>query len=289
MIDDAIRVLAGDCTVIAEDADREEYRGRVTTIVKPDNTVLVHDIDGYQPVAWLTRADSVSSDRRDGFSLVAKKETKTLRIAAHERDGFAHYPASAAGTPVGKCPDCGAALVRSSGVHCVGCGDRYGVPADATVRDEHCDCDCGLPKMRVERGLAFNVCLDRGCESLDAAVKEAFDREWACPKADCDGDLRILRRGGSSPAASTTPTATPASPSPPASSTASAPADSRPSRPPAAFGVSMRPVTAPRDPARGRLHRRRLTTRPNATAAANRPTAHRRTVTRAPGNRSAAT
>jgi len=50
--------------------------------------------------------------------------------------------------------------------------------------------------MRVERGLAFNVCLDRGCESLDAAVKQAFDREWACPEPDCDGDLRILRRGG---------------------------------------------------------------------------------------------
>jgi len=55
MIDDAIRVLAGDCTIIAEDDDRQEYRGRVTTIVKPDNTILVHDTDGYQPVAWLTR------------------------------------------------------------------------------------------------------------------------------------------------------------------------------------------------------------------------------------------
>ncbi|ELY65916.1 endonuclease NucS domain-containing protein [Natrinema versiforme] len=196
MIDDAIRVLAGDCTVIAEDADREEYRGRVTTIVKPDNTVLIHDSDGYQPVAWLTRADSVSSERHDGFTLVAKKDTQTLRIAAHEQEGFAHYPSSAAGTPVGECPDCGGALVRSSGVHCVGCGDRYGVPADATIRDERCDCDCGLPKMRVERGLAFNVCLDRGCESLDAAVKAEFDREWACPEAGCDGDLRILRRGG---------------------------------------------------------------------------------------------
>ncbi len=60
---DSIRVLSGDCTVIADGTDRKEYRGRVTTIVKPDNTVLVHDVDGYQPVAWLTRADSVSSDR----------------------------------------------------------------------------------------------------------------------------------------------------------------------------------------------------------------------------------
>ena len=194
MIDDAIRVLAGDCTVIAEGADREEYRGRVTTIVKPDNTVLVHDVDGYQPVAWLTRADSVSSDRANDFTLVAKKDTQTLRIAAHDQDGFAHYPTSAAGTPVGACPDCDGALVRASGVRCVDCGTRYGVPADAAILEEGSRCDCGLPRMRVERGLAFNVCLDRGCESLDEAVTEAFDREWGCP--DCDGDLRILRRGG---------------------------------------------------------------------------------------------
>jgi len=80
--------------------------------------------------------------------------------------------------------------------------------------------------MRVARGLAFNVCLDRGCESLDAAVKQAFDREWACPEPDCDGDLRILRRGASSPAASSIPTATPVSPSPPASPTANATAGS---------------------------------------------------------------
>jgi DNA topoisomerase I len=194
MIDDAIRVLAGDCTIITDGAERAEYRGRVTTVVKPDNIVLVHDIDGYQPVAWLTRADSVSSERTDGFTLVAKKDAQTLRIAAHSQDGFAHYPASAAGTPIGACPDCDGPLVRSSGVHCVDCGERYGVPTDATIRDE--PCECGLPKMRVERGLAFDVCLDRQCELLDEAVREAFDREWDCPEPDCDGDLRILRRGG---------------------------------------------------------------------------------------------
>ncbi|TYT60733.1 endonuclease NucS domain-containing protein [Natrialba swarupiae] len=196
MIDDAIRVLAGDCTVIAEGADREEYRGRVTTMVKPDNTVLVHDVDGYQPVAWLTRADSVSSDRADGFALVAKKDEQLLRIATHDQDGFAHYPSSPAGMPVGTCPDCDGALVRSNDVHCVDCGTRYGVPADATIKTDQSNCDCGLPRMRVERGLAFNVCLDRNCESLDDAVGEAFDREWCCPEPDCDGDLRILRRGG---------------------------------------------------------------------------------------------
>ncbi|RQG96222.1 endonuclease NucS [Natrarchaeobius oligotrophus] len=196
MIDEAIRVLAGDCTVIAEAEDRTEYRGRVTTIVKPDNTVLVHDVDGYQPVAWLTRADSVSSDRADGFSLVAKKGEQTLRIAAHDQDGFAHYPTSAAGVPVGACPDCDGALVRSNGVHCVDCGSRYGVPTDATIRTEQSRCGCGLPRMRVERGLAFDVCLDRDCESLDDAVVDAFDREWDCPEPNCAGDLRILRRGG---------------------------------------------------------------------------------------------
>jgi DNA topoisomerase I len=179
MIDDAIRVLAGDCTVITDGTERAEYRGRVTTIVKPGNTVLVHGIDGYQPVAWLTRADSVSSDRAGDFTLVAKKDTQTLRIAAHSQDGFAHHSASAAGTPVGTCPNCDGALVRSSGVRCVDCGERYGVPTDATIRDDACE--CGLPRMRVERGLAFNVCLDRQCESLDDAVREAFDRERGCP------------------------------------------------------------------------------------------------------------
>ncbi|WP_255193084.1 topoisomerase DNA-binding C4 zinc finger domain-containing protein [Natronobeatus ordinarius] len=192
MIDDAIRVLAGDCTVITDGTDREEYRGRVTTVVKPDNTVLVHDVDGYQPVAWLTRADTVSSDPADGFSLVAKKGEQCLRIAAHDEDAFAHYPASAAGTPVGECPDCGGALVRSADVHCVDCGNRYAIPADATILDTRCS--CGLPRMRVERGLAFDVCIDRDCESLDDAVREAFDREWTCPT--CGGDLLILRRGG---------------------------------------------------------------------------------------------
>ncbi|WP_255169550.1 endonuclease NucS [Natrononativus amylolyticus] len=194
MADHSLRVLAGDCTVITDGTDREEYRGRVTTLVKPDNTVLVHDVDGYQPVAWLTRADSVSSAREDGFTLVAKKDTQTLRIAAHDQDGFAAYPATAAGTPVGDCAstECTGTLVRSNGVSCVDCDERYGVPTDATIRDERCE--CGLPRMRVERGLAFHVCLDRRCESLDDAVREAFDREWGCP--NCDGELRILRRGG---------------------------------------------------------------------------------------------
>jgi DNA topoisomerase-1 len=48
--------------------------------------------------------------------------------------------------------------------------------------------------MAVDRGDTFEVCVDRDCESLDARVKARFDRDWDCP--ECDGDLRVLRRGG---------------------------------------------------------------------------------------------
>ena len=192
MPQDTIRVLAGDCTIIADGIDREEYRGHVTTIVKPDNTVLVHDADGYQPVAWITRAESVSTERDDGFTLVATKDVQTLRVAAHDQEEFTSYRASPAGAPVGYCPACDGTLVRADGVRCVDCGDRYVLPLDATVRTERCG--CGLPRIRAERGLAFDICLDRTCESLDDAVRAAFDREWDCP--NCEGELRILRRGG---------------------------------------------------------------------------------------------
>ena len=70
-----------------------------------------------------------------------------------------------------------------------------GPARDAAVLDETCE-DCGLPLLRAERGESFEVCLDRDCESLDERVRERFDRVWDCPEADCDGDLRILRRGG---------------------------------------------------------------------------------------------
>ena len=192
MPENTIRVLAGDCTVIDDGTGREEYRGHVTTIVKPDNTVLVHDVDGYQPVAWITRADTVSTDRDDDFTLVATKDVRTLRVAAHDQEEFTSYRASRAGTPVGHCPDCDGTLVRAAGVRCVGCEKRYPISRDATIRSERCS--CGLPRVRIERGLAFDLCVDRHCESLDEAVRAAFDREWGCP--NCEGDLRILRRGG---------------------------------------------------------------------------------------------
>jgi DNA topoisomerase-1 len=189
---DATRVVAGDCTVVHDRETRQEYRGRVVAVTKPDGTVLVHDAEGYQPVAWITRAESVACERDTG-RIVAQDGDERLRVIVHDESGFARYPTSSAGVPVGECPDCGDELVRENGgVTCIGCGDRYGLPAGATVRDDRCD--CGLPRIRVERGVPLDLCLDRSCEPLVEAVREEFDRAWTCP--DCGADLRVIRRGG---------------------------------------------------------------------------------------------
>ncbi|MDG5777915.1 DUF91 domain-containing protein [Haloarculaceae archaeon H-GB2-1] len=187
---DGTRVLAGECTTIADGPRDREHRGDVLVIVKPDNTVLVHDSDGYQPVAWLTRAEAVTLD--DG-TLTARDGDAFLRVVTHREHGSANYPTSTAGVPVGACPDCESALVRARGdVTCLGCEQRYGLPTDARVCDARCS--CGLPTMRVERGSALEVCIDRDCESLDDRVADEFDRVWDCP--ECGEDLRVLRRGG---------------------------------------------------------------------------------------------
>ena len=194
MSTEPIRVLAGDCTVsYADGTDRRTERGHVTTVVKPDNTVLVHDAGGYRPVAWLTRADAVSCSTTAPQTILAQAGDRQLQVVAHDAHEFARYPASPAGTPVGDCPSCDGALVRADGaVSCLSCDDRFSIPDDAVVLDE--DCECGLPTMEARRGETFEVCVDRSCESLDDAVREQFDREWACP--DCGSDLRILRRSG---------------------------------------------------------------------------------------------
>ena len=188
---DGITVIAGDCTTVSLGGRDGEQRGDVVVVVKPDNTVLVHDADGYQPVAWLTRADSVTID--DG-TVVARDGDQLLRVVTHDEHGSARYPASSAGTPVGDCPDCEGILVRTSdGVSCTECAAEYRLPSDATMTGGRCD-DCRLPTMRVERGRTFELCLDWECDPLDERVRTAFDREWDCPA--CDGDLRILKRGG---------------------------------------------------------------------------------------------
>jgi len=220
---DAIRVLAGDCTVRYDGDTREEHRGLVTVVVKPDNTVLVHDADGYQPVAWLTRAEAVtcsrSGRREDGgngtngggaaaetitgtqsvageagaaFTVDASDGDQRLRVTAHTEDGYATYPATRAGHPVGTCPDCEGTLVRAGrSVRCIGCGDEYGLPTGASVREERCT-ECGLPRLRVERGEPLDVCLDPRCEPLVEVVRERFDRAWDCPA--CGEDLRVIDR-----------------------------------------------------------------------------------------------
>lgn len=188
---DGMHVFAGDCTTIHRGDRDHERRGDVVALVKPDNTVLVHDAEGYQPVAWLTRAEAVSVV--DG-TLTARDGDQLLRVVTHEERGRANYPASRAGTPVGDCPDCAGTLLRGGGsVTCTDCESTHGLPSDASITGRRCD-DCGLPTMRVERGKAFEVCLDRSCDPLDERVTATFDREWDCP--DCGEDLRILRKGG---------------------------------------------------------------------------------------------
>ncbi len=190
---DATRVLAGDCTVRYEGEETREERGAVIVVAKPDGTVLVHDSDGYRPVAWLTRAESVAW--HDGDSrLDAVDNGRRLIITCHAEHGNGSYRTTRAGSPAGACPECDGVLVDERGaIGCVDCEVRHVVPRDASILDERCT-TCDLPHMRVTRGEVFEVCVDRRCESLDERVKARFDREWACP--DCGGDLRILRRGG---------------------------------------------------------------------------------------------
>jgi len=185
-----LRVFAGDCRVTERGDRSRTHRGRVVVLIKPDDTTLVHDADGYQPVAWLTRPDSVvvESDG-DGFSITARDGTRRLRVVAEEATAGRALPVTEAGIPVGTCPGDDGRLVRSRGdVVCLDCEERWGLPAGASVTDGVCD-DCGLPKIRVERGEPFHLCLDPACDPMEAAVSDRFDRVWDCP--DCGGELLV--------------------------------------------------------------------------------------------------
>lgn len=194
MATDAFRMLAGDCTVRFENGgDSREERGDLLVLCKPDHTVLVHDRDGYRPVAWLTRAEAVA-ERADPPGLEAVADDRRLRVTCHAVTTDERVPASPAGTPVEDCPACQGTLIRSPGaVTCLGCDAAYRIPRDAALTGGQCP-DCGLPEMRVERGAPFVLCVDRGCSSIDAAVAERFDGTWNCPA--CNGALRIIRRDG---------------------------------------------------------------------------------------------
>jgi DNA topoisomerase-1 len=209
---DVTTLYAGDATVVEDATDRAEYRGRVVVLAKPDGTVLVHDRGGYQPVAWLTRADAVTvTDDEDVVRITAHDERADdwLRVTGHATGRPAgtsaaadpdesvalsgQYPVSVAGDPVGDCPACDGALVDAGdAVACIHCDARHGYPGDATLPGA--TCDCGLPRMRVERGAAIDCCVDRDCEPLDDRVREHLDGEFGCPT--CGTDLVVARERG---------------------------------------------------------------------------------------------
>jgi DNA topoisomerase-1 len=182
-------IIAGRCTAVFAGEQEQRHHGDMVVLVKPDNTVLVHDADGYQPVTWLTRPDSVTVT--DG-TVAARDGEQSLTVTVHDVRSQAAQPLSEAGLPVADCPDCGDELLRASNeLSCPDCATALPIPRDATVLEECCP-DCGLPRVRVERGCSLVCCPD--CESLTDRVREAFDRHWDCP--DCKGELRVLYRGG---------------------------------------------------------------------------------------------
>lgn len=190
-MNDEVQVIVGRCTTVFEGQRDRTQHGDAVVVIKPDGTVLVHDARGYQPLAWLTRAQSVTvtSER-----ITAQDGEQSLCVTVEETYNREQYPASDAGIPVGDCPDCGGTLVRARGdISCPDCTEKYSLPGQSTVLSACCG-ECGLPLFRTERGQSFEVCLDAGCDSLDDRVRERYDREWNCP--DCAGDLRVLRRGG---------------------------------------------------------------------------------------------
>jgi DNA topoisomerase-1 len=187
-----VRIFAGDCTTIFEGTREQTQRGTVLVVVKPDRTVLVHDSDGYQPVAWLTRPDELTIEEDDAaVGLTARTGEQTLHVVGHELTGQATYPIDEAGVPVGTDPETGAPLVRSGGsVRNLESQREYALPAGASVQERACP-ECGLPTIRIERGEVFEICLDPACDPLLERIRERFDEEWTCP--DCGSPLRIFR------------------------------------------------------------------------------------------------
>jgi DNA topoisomerase-1 len=203
-MEDAIRVIAGRCTVWHEADEQSESEGEVVVLVKPDNTVLVHDVSGYRPAEWLTRADSVQLSLSAGsFELRARADGETLEVTG-EDPALSEFPATAAGPSVGTCPECGGSMVRAAGeVSCLGCGATYPLPRNATVTDSTCE-TCGLPTISLTRGTDLEVCLDRECEPIDAAVRTAFAGEWTCRTCGTDLDIdRARTLGAQCPACET--------------------------------------------------------------------------------------
>jgi DNA topoisomerase-1 len=182
-------VIAGRCTTVFEGSREQEQHGDMIVLIKPDDTVLVHDAEGYQPVAWLTRPDSVTVTCE---TVAARDGEQSLTVTIHDTRAHDDQPLGEAGVPVGECPDCDGELLRASGkLSCPDCETAYPIPRDTTVLEDSCS-DCGLPRVRVQRGCSLVCCPD--CDSLTDRVRSAFDRQWDCP--ECSGELRVLYRGG---------------------------------------------------------------------------------------------
>lgn len=190
----ATRIFAGTCTIDYEGEAETHQHGTVLTIVKPDNTVLVHDAAGYQPAAWLTRPETVEITRDgEGFEILATAGDQRLSVESIDHHDDAQYQISPAGVSVGSCPACAGILVRTGGaVVCIGCLTRWPLQHDATL-SETCCSTCGLPTMILRRGVEFHVCLDDSCDSLASRVSDRFDGRWSCPT--CGEAMEIERSG----------------------------------------------------------------------------------------------
>lgn len=188
----AFRVIAGDCQIEVDVDESLTYRGQVLLIIKPDQTVLVHDIDGYQPVAWMTRAEQISHDPDTG-TITAVDGDRWLEITPVSTLIDRQLPGTSAGEPLADCPNCGGQLVHAHPhVHCVSCRNQYTLPATASIIDEQCS--CGLPRMAIDHGDRFELCIDRNCEPMEEVIGAQFDGTWACPSDNCNGSLHVIRR-----------------------------------------------------------------------------------------------
>lgn len=162
---DRIRVYAGACTAEFEGSVDRTARGHGMALVKPDNTVLVHDRGGYSPAAWLTRAASIDVDHEKQITAIDGDQRLTVRFHDLEESGV--YPIGVAGVPVGPSEDANepGPYVRSrDSVVNITTGDQYALPSGRGVLNR--SCPCGLPLIRADRETKSDrsQCLDPECE-----------------------------------------------------------------------------------------------------------------------------
>lgn len=164
---DQIRVYAGECTAAYEGTVNRTARGHVLALVKPDDTVLIHDRAGYSPVAWLTRSASIDIDCDDRPQITAVDGDQRLTVRFHGLEKRAVFPISVAGVPVGRADASGMGpYVRCRGsVVNITNGDRYALPSETVLLDRSCNA-CGLPLVRADRTTTRDrpQCLDSDCE-----------------------------------------------------------------------------------------------------------------------------